>query len=551
MSGVNTNVGVGAYHSLLPDPTQREQVRNLLRSHSPPPAHLTSNVSALAKAVLHYESEIPRLRAELAKAEADYIALKDHSAAVRSLLAPIRRLPSEILVHIFDQCEHPIRNPPDPVSNAYMLAGELADVARKPLLTVSQVCSRWHDIVVGTPTFWNTIRVYGLWLWRTRMSSRKTTNLMKFALDRSGNTPLTFRIVLSFADSDNYCTPALKLLAEHCERWKTVHLCCRPSQIPDLRGIKGKLPLLETLELEVDDPRPAAVRDLFQTAPRLKTFLIGGRLPPALAALHIPQLQTAGCLSQQPDQVPAAVSFMSSLPSQVEYRLQLFLGHWRHNKVTGIDLPPTSSNIATLSMETCDYFKRPHCVKAFSDIFASLTLPHLRDLKFRSRDAPYSLISWAHPAFLDFSARSSFHDHLHSLSLFDVIVTETELIEALFSLPSLHHLEISDHSIVAGHSVDELLITDTLLSALTLRPELNPPGLVPLLNTLHCRSVLRFDDHRYLDFLLSRRREPASNSAPFVCRIHWISGHLRALDVGVNARLRDLCARKELNCEFS
>ncbi|KAJ6517308.1 hypothetical protein C8R47DRAFT_251433 [Mycena vitilis] len=543
-------VGVGAYHSLLPDPTQREQVRNLLWSHSPPPAHLTSNVSALAKAVLHLESELPRLRAELAKAEADYTALKNHSGAIHSLLAPIRRLPSEILVHIFDQCEDPIRNPPDPVSNAYMLAGELADVARKPLLTVSQVCSRWHDIVVRTPTLWNTIQIYGLWLWRTRTSSRKTTNLIKAALDRSGNTPLTIRIFTSIADSDDQCAPALKLLAEHCERWKTVHLCCRSTQIPDFRDIKGKLPLLETLELEVDEPGPAAVRDLFQTAPRLKTFLIGGRLPPALAALHIPQLQTAGCLSQQPDQVPAAVSFMSTLPSQVEYRLQLFLGHWRRNKVTGIDLPPTSSNIAALSMETCDHFKRPHCVKAFSDIFASLTLPHLRDLTFRSRDEPYSLISWAHPAFIDFSARSSFHDNLHCLSLLDVIITETELVEVLHVLPSLHHLEISDHSVVASHSVDELLITDTLLSALTLKPDLNPPGIAPLLHTLHCRSVLRFDDHRYLDFLLSRRRGPASNATPFVCRIQCLPGHLRALEVGVNTHLREVCARKELVCEF-
>ncbi|KAJ6542869.1 hypothetical protein B0H19DRAFT_885237, partial [Mycena capillaripes] len=88
-----------------------------------------------------YENEIPRLRAQLARAEADYDALKQHYSDVHSLLAPIRRLPSEILVQIFEECEGPPQN-------------QMAHLAQKPLLVVSQVCARWHEIVLGTPTFW-------------------------------------------------------------------------------------------------------------------------------------------------------------------------------------------------------------------------------------------------------------------------------------------------------------------------------------------------------------------------------------------------------------
>jgi hypothetical protein len=347
--------------------------------------------------------------------------------------------------------------------------------------------------------------------------------------------------------TDRYCAPALRLLAEHCERWKTVHFYCRSSDIAELLGIKGKLPLLEKLELEVhDSPSPI---DLFEVAPKLRIFLVGGLLPPDLAAVHLHQLYTVGCLGQEPTQVRAAVSFMSRLPPGMKFSLQLFLSHWAHDNILGIDLPPTISDIDRLSMDTCDYSRPEHCVKALSDIFNSLTLPHLRDLGFQAQEARASVIYWPHAAFTALAARSSFHTHLRSLCLCDVVITEAQLLGALTVLPLLQHLEISDHQVIENSGADQLLVTDSFLVALTLKPESHTRRLVPLLQSLLCCSLLKFDDHAYLQFLLSRRRR--EDSAPFACRMYGHPDYHRALDADVAARLRELRIQKEIVSEFS
>ncbi|KAJ6504922.1 hypothetical protein DFH09DRAFT_1375277 [Mycena vulgaris] len=522
--------------SLLPDSTERALIRTLLRSHSTPPAHLTSKISALSDEL----------------AEADQNILKDYYEDVRSLFAPIRRLPSEILTQIFEESEGPVQDPDavGPVLDSNPLESDMARLARQPLLTLSQVCTRWHEIVLGTPSFWDTIELYSMNFWCTERHFKRGLALLKLALDRGRNTPLTFGI--SIVDGMD-CAGALKLLAQHCERWKTAHFYCCSSDLRHLRSIKGKLPFLETLELDTFEfeARDSYLVDQFAVAPRLRNFVVGPLLLPTLAPVHFDKLCTFGCVGQDPSQVPAAMSLMSRLPLAIEFRLQVFLSHWTADNITEIDAPPTSSSIVGFSMETCDYFTAEHCLKALSDIFTNLTLPHLRDLKFRSQEAPFSLIYWPHSAFMDLAARSSFHIHLHSLSLCHVVVTEAEFVEALAMLPLLQRLEISDHQIRGDHGADQLLVTDSLFAALTLKPEPHTPRLVPLLQSILCQSLLQFDDHVYLNFLLSRRRPAPSDLAPFASRMYWQPGYRRGLDSGVVAQLRELCIRKELVCEFS
>ncbi|KAJ6498193.1 hypothetical protein DFH09DRAFT_877721, partial [Mycena vulgaris] len=137
-----------------------------------------------------------QLRAELAKAEADQNILKDYYEDVRSLFAPIRRLPSEILTQIFEESEGPVQDPDavGPVLDSNSLESDMARLARQPLLTLSQVCTRWHEIVLGTPSFWDTIELYSMNFWCTERHVKRGLALLKLALDRGRNTPLTFGI---------------------------------------------------------------------------------------------------------------------------------------------------------------------------------------------------------------------------------------------------------------------------------------------------------------------------------------------------------------------
>ncbi|KAJ7687704.1 hypothetical protein B0H17DRAFT_1180742 [Mycena rosella] len=87
--------------SLLPDPATRLHIRELLRSNSQSPDHIRSTISALSDELAHYDARIAALREQLTGLEATRAALKAHSDDCEGLLAPIRRLPSELLVKIF------------------------------------------------------------------------------------------------------------------------------------------------------------------------------------------------------------------------------------------------------------------------------------------------------------------------------------------------------------------------------------------------------------------------------------------------------------------
>ncbi|KAJ7447648.1 hypothetical protein FB451DRAFT_1188177 [Mycena latifolia] len=79
----------------------------------------------------------------------------------------------------------------------------------------------------------------------------------------------------------------------------------------------------------------------------------------------------------------------------------------------------------------------------------ALTLPHLIELTFQSEGSPLTPVFWPHTAVLDLAVRSSFHNHLQSRHLSQVVVTESELVESLSALPLLQHL------LIAGHQVFE------------------------------------------------------------------------------------------------
>ncbi|KAJ7700858.1 hypothetical protein B0H17DRAFT_214219 [Mycena rosella] len=91
---------------------------------------------------LRYEVVISRLQALLESAEEDRAVLQARYNDCRALLAPIRRLPSEILAGIFVSFST--------ISHPATYSGWMSRLAQAPLLTVFQVCARWHAVVIGT-----------------------------------------------------------------------------------------------------------------------------------------------------------------------------------------------------------------------------------------------------------------------------------------------------------------------------------------------------------------------------------------------------------------
>ncbi|KAJ7692090.1 hypothetical protein B0H17DRAFT_1284598 [Mycena rosella] len=165
---------------------------------------MRSTFSALSDELTQNQNEIARLEgerarvnakldAELARVKGERAPLQAYYREVRSAFSPIRRMPSEILVAIFALCAKPSKE----LAKKGNFNGSLsvktwthvASLAEHPLLTVSRVCIRWHEIALGTPTLWATIDLDGSNMWDTQLKNT-ALELLRVALDRSAKASL-------------------------------------------------------------------------------------------------------------------------------------------------------------------------------------------------------------------------------------------------------------------------------------------------------------------------------------------------------------------------
>lgn len=68
------------------------------------------------------------------------------------VLHPIRRLPVEILLQIFEDCVN------DEIDECHRHPPRIFDVTPTMALRLASVCSRWRDVMIGTPYLWRHFR---------------------------------------------------------------------------------------------------------------------------------------------------------------------------------------------------------------------------------------------------------------------------------------------------------------------------------------------------------------------------------------------------------
>ncbi|KAJ7641038.1 hypothetical protein FB45DRAFT_1053662 [Roridomyces roridus] len=532
---------------LLPNAEDSGHVLALLRTNAAPPDHIASTIASLSNEVERHDTEILECEKEIALLQqrvqavaSDRASLVSYLGQCRGLLAPIRRMPPEVLARIFTRSEAvlPIRRSNLPIVSLFAL---------------SQVCSQWHTIVMGTPSLWDTIVVMSddmEWSKDSKLMDRNL-RLLSFALDRGAKCPL--HLDLSTAHPQ-----VLSLLADHSDRWNTAELCLSDSaDLLHLSAARGNLPSLETLN--VFTAGGDAPVDIFNVAPKLRNLAIAGRHLETITIPPLVQLRTLSCLSIDPTDVHPVLAMMSTMPHGREFRFQLWLGnvgHWTKTVLETFVAPPTTSNIAELSAEFADYCDAQDCRVALNKLLACLTLPHLRKLSFDAQEFPNSQVYWPADGFLALAKTSPLASKLQSLDLGVVVLSQAELFSCLAGLPSLQSLCIADHQTIHegprnSYGVDHHLIDDALLSRLALTTE---QPLVPNLRTIMLRTRLQFDDTALLDFLRSRRRPRADDvtpPSPFTCEVQSLRGRFRELDPTVCEQLRELRIRREVLVMFS
>jgi hypothetical protein len=172
----------------------------------------------------------------------------------RSLVAPIRRIPPEMLCEMFMHCL--VDGP-----NSF-------DVTKAPL-HLTFVCSKWRRVAISSPRLWSYISLD---------KASMATELLQTWLLRSGSSPLTLVFKEDgCGDATLAVSSYLNAIIPHSHRWRDVTFSMVGTYFMLLEDrvaeIKDHLPMLERLNLErldfVDQPMT-----IFENAPMLNTVTL-------------------------------------------------------------------------------------------------------------------------------------------------------------------------------------------------------------------------------------------------------------------------------------
>ncbi|KAF9065656.1 hypothetical protein BDP27DRAFT_1331749, partial [Rhodocollybia butyracea] len=160
--------------------------------------------------------------------KSETVRLEVQKATLLSLLSPMRKLPAETLLYIFqDVCEENIlqcypwcledESPPTGMTSPV--------ITYLPTMAISSVCSRWRKLALSSPSLWANLRV------ETHPTSLDEHEILEtFAgfidtviryLKRSGDSPLRLTLMI-FGFGFNEKVPCLTHLMQHAGRWKTL-----------------------------------------------------------------------------------------------------------------------------------------------------------------------------------------------------------------------------------------------------------------------------------------------------------------------------------------
>ncbi|KAJ6465852.1 hypothetical protein C8R45DRAFT_1079815 [Mycena sanguinolenta] len=448
----------------------------------------------------------------------------------------IHRLPTETLILIFLFHADPFAY--KSIFRAHNFRNELENLANLRLLTLSQVCSRWHTTVINTPTFWTRIDVNCV-LWRTPSRLDRTVALIASTLRRGRDLPLILKITV---DNNVPLHPRIfYLLASHSHRWASLTIFC---DIDDIcfSGLEGRLPRLEKLQLDSLRVSPPNPFNFLNGAPSLRQLHVTSPLLDGISRNTLQNLVACGCEATCLAHITRSISILSRLPTTTpafEFALNYKTGP---NQSVDLYIPPQTSAISSFTLVLGEGHTQ-HSLEIFAQILASLTLPALQEMHFDCFRYPQRIIEWPHSQFLALCERSGFPQNLKILNVAHVRMADTELLELLSMLTALEELQIADKRNVDSKGADVVLVTDTLLRAITYTATDITTSLVPQLRILRCASRLQFTHNLLLGFV-SSRLELAPNSSPFLFELQPLTEADGRLDAKVHGRLEAMWSRR-------
>ncbi|KAJ7223144.1 hypothetical protein GGX14DRAFT_557716 [Mycena pura] len=428
------------------------------------------------------------------------------------------------------------------------LRTELDRIANAPLLNLSQVCSRWHELALNSPTFWSDVHVNGI-CGSTETALAKTIGLLSARLEYSRDTLLS--VYLTCESSRQSPARALfRMLAQHSHRWVDFCVACSLEGL-DTTVLIGRLPSLQKMvlnlpvELKLSISMPPETLKFIDTTPRLNNLLLSPYLLSSKARNAVvsrKQLRSLAFQLMLPWQFQNAISLLPKLPVTTNLSLVINLNREVfHHKFSDpyfrkfplrFEFPSVTASISSLTCITVNNFHPRHMSFTLEQMFDSLTVPQLRQLILACSTYPQLVLEWPHTQFLALCSRSNLGSCLKTLRIAEVRITPKKLLAVLSALPALEVLEVGDVPQVDMETNRRPLINDHILRALTGGP--GQDCLVPRLFYLGCVSRLSFTHNLVVDLVTSRLRD---SQGSFHFCLHPLRG---VLNPAVHAHLRQL-----------
>ena len=377
------------------------RLKSLLRKNQPPSDIENQTLAKVEHDIEEYDLAIAQLQSAVASLKSQRDSAKDYVSRYKSLMAPIRRLSSDVLVEIFT----------DICSDTTLSTGHA--LTHLPQLDLCQVCKYWRSLVNDSPLLWSKLRMV---LYENEYSISDTTllYLANLVLTRSGNCPLTIGL-FHFHDVQ----PVSALLFQHADRWLSAFVrgCSQRffsvSSFPQLKHLE--------LDCELDD---------IQTIPTMSS----------LESLIISQLSAHRPLSlpdfpwKQLKRLTLDASLVSQCASIVSWCVQL-----EHIVLTfGLcdSLPSVSIVSQTVTSATLQGAEEG-CEKLL------LQFPQLHTLDLYSCHFPADSLTAHLPSITNLNLKNLSFDR--------------DLLALLRLFPTVTHLWIRDYSFSCMHESEPLL----------------------------------------------------------------------------------------------
>ncbi|KAJ3994444.1 hypothetical protein F5050DRAFT_515951 [Lentinula boryana] len=437
---------------------------NNLRSEYGPTAQskvkMTNDIAQIETEIEDCEAEIHWLQSHITFLHNHSRHLDEYKTCLYSLMSPIRKLPNELTLRIFDYA----------CGLNNLTSGQLKTM---PALAISSVCSHWRNLAKASPQLWSRMRI-NLTVMHT---DHLGFDLLQMYLDSSQQYPLSFEILGDKLETLEPRQAMVCATVGACsDRWKELAVS-QPTFFKVLTAQNPThFPMLEELSISSFAFRLSGSLDRFQDSPKLRSLSISlfplSKLPRSLFPWNQLNVLTICSYSEE-------LKYLLDGPSDLT---ELHFCEWTDGWFKQTTSPMLASSIQTVSLSVAAS-TQPESESLVDVIFASTTCPALTSLSIDRADLDDAYDRpWPKEIVQDFLSRSSCK--LTTLSIKSIPLSDSDLIDTLARLPSLLHLNIDDTSVSYNHSPITSYLVQSLHAFRYNGKSLTPSVLVPKLQSL-------------------------------------------------------------------